>query len=336
MKVTFLIGNGFDLACGMKTSYADVYEEYIKKPSATPIIEQFKKDLIKEKTKDNWGNWSDFEMGMAKYARNFSNEKDFIACIDDFKRFLKQHLQKEQKQFEENWAKINEVVKDDTYNYAYHCVSDFYLGASKKIEREINQKKKQFTQNYFINFNYTKSLQIIFEQFFLNENFYHLHGSLETGDVTLGVDNEAQIKNGFTLTKRSKRVFIKPFFNNEEDPQKVQELKRVIKQSDYICAFGLSFGASDVTWKDAVVEWLRSDTNHHLFLYDYNCSKIEIDDVAMKRNEEVDQKLVILTEKNFCQEEDPIFDQIHIPIGKTLFDLKSYVKQLINNQKATA
>ena len=53
MNVTFLIGNGFDLACGMKTRYSDVYERYIKTPSATPIIEQFKDDLIKEKTKEN-------------------------------------------------------------------------------------------------------------------------------------------------------------------------------------------------------------------------------------------------------------------------------------------
>ena len=56
----------------------------------------------------------------------------------------------------------------------------------------------------------------------------------------------------------------------------------------------------------------------------------------MKRNEEVDQKSVILTEKNFCQEEDPIFDQIHIPIGKTLFDLKSFIYKLIEKHEKTA
>lgn len=100
MNVTFLIGNGFDLACGMKTRYSDVYEGYIQTPSVTPIIEKFKADLIKEKTKKNWGNWSDFEMGMAKFASNFSSEKDFISCIADFKKFLKQHLQKEQETFE--------------------------------------------------------------------------------------------------------------------------------------------------------------------------------------------------------------------------------------------
>ena len=315
MNVTFLIGNGFDLACG---------------------IEQFKADLIKEKTKENWGNWSDFEMGMAKYASNFSSEKDFISCIADFKKFLKQHLQKEQERFEETWDQINEIATDATYEYLYDFISGFYLGVSKKIEREINEKKKTFTQNYFINFNYTKALQIVLEHFSSSINLYHLHGALESGDVTLGVDNESQIKNVFTLTKRSKRVFIKPFFNNEEDPQKLREINAVIKQSDYICAFGLSFGDSDVTWKDAVVEWLRANANHHLFLYDYNCSKIEIDDVAMKRNEETDQKLVILTEKNFCQEEDPIFEQIHIPIGKTLFDLKSFINKLIENNKETA
>lgn len=336
MNVTFLIGNGFDLACGMKTSYSDIYEEYIKSPSSTPVVEQFKQDLISEKTKENWGNWSDFEMGMAKFASNFSSEKDFISCIADFKKFLKQHLQKEQERFEKIWKQLTEVAMSAAQNYIDKFVFEFYLGVSKKIEKEIRAKRKTIIQNRFINFNYTKTLEILFENVSWPNRLYHIHGTLEDGDVTLGVDNETQIKNGFTLTKRGRRMFIKPFFNDDEDPQKVQEINTIIKTSECICAFGLSFGDSDLTWKNAVIEWLRSDPTHHLFLYDYNCSKIEIDDVAMKRNEEIDQKLVILAEKNFCKEEDPIFDQIHIPIGKTLFDLLSFMKKLINEHKKTA
>ena len=30
MSVTFILGNGFDLSLGLKTRYADVYEEYVK------------------------------------------------------------------------------------------------------------------------------------------------------------------------------------------------------------------------------------------------------------------------------------------------------------------
>lgn len=28
MNITFLIGNGFDLNCGLKSKYSDVYDQY--------------------------------------------------------------------------------------------------------------------------------------------------------------------------------------------------------------------------------------------------------------------------------------------------------------------
>lgn len=43
--VTFIIGNGFDIGLGMKTRYSDVYDEYVKTPSATEVIRAFKEEL---------------------------------------------------------------------------------------------------------------------------------------------------------------------------------------------------------------------------------------------------------------------------------------------------
>ena len=63
LPVTFIIGNGFDIGLGMKTRYGDVYDEYVKTPSATEVIKAFKKDLSQRTPYDKW---SDFEMGMAE------------------------------------------------------------------------------------------------------------------------------------------------------------------------------------------------------------------------------------------------------------------------------
>ena len=42
MKIVYLIGNGFDLNLGLKTSYRDFYKKYIKQKSNSEIVENFK------------------------------------------------------------------------------------------------------------------------------------------------------------------------------------------------------------------------------------------------------------------------------------------------------
>ena len=75
MSTVFLIGNGFDLSCGMKTRYSDMYKEYCKiLPNDSSLIKKFKSDI----QKDVYNSWADFELGMAKYASELSNEDDFI------------------------------------------------------------------------------------------------------------------------------------------------------------------------------------------------------------------------------------------------------------------
>ena len=69
-KVTFIIGNGFDLNCGLKTRFTDMYPSYIATPSQYSIIADFKRD-IQDNESLHFQRWSDFEMGMARYAENW-------------------------------------------------------------------------------------------------------------------------------------------------------------------------------------------------------------------------------------------------------------------------
>ena len=331
MNVTFLIGNGFDLACGMKTRYSDVYEGYIKAPSATPIIEQFKADLIKEKTKENWGNWSDFEMGMAQYAEKFDNEQDFIDCVVDFRQFLKQHLLIQQERFNELWEHIHHVRYETLDNYINNCIFSYYRGISKGWIHELTKAPS------FISFNYTDILDNVLKTSYPDEvTIHHIHGTLSDGDMILGIDNEKQINTLFQLSSKGKRTFIKPILNEEYAWETVQEIRELISDSDYICAFGLSFGDSDLMWKNAVIEWLRKDETHELFLYDYECSQMPIDDIVIRLNKEEDMKAIKLVEKGFCGVNDPIFKQIRLPIGVKLFDIEPLVKSIIEKAKKSA
>ncbi len=333
MNITFLIGNGFDLSCGLRTSYADVYEKYVTTPSATAVIEGFKRDLELAKEECNWGTWADFELGMASYAQTFSNEKEFIECIVDFKKFLKSHLAHEEEIFNKRLLAATEKASNRLMSHIIHMFRNFSRGTSAKYQRIGTNTMNQDAAYQFVSFNYTK----VFDKIAAiagahSQSISHVHGSLVDGNITLGVDDASQIQKNFTLTKKGKRMFVKTFFNNEEDPEKVLHIKRTIALSNYIFAFGLSFGDSDLTWKNAVIQWLRDSVDHHLFLYDCECARLDLDDVALKRNAEEDRKVKILKEKGFCDENDSIFDQIHIPVGNILFNIDEIFLQIESQQ----
>lgn len=335
MKLTFLIGNGFDLSCGLKSSYADVYEEYIKVESRTEVIKKFKQDLIANKTKEKWGNWSDFEMGMAAYAKNFNSEKELIECVSDFKMFLEKHLLKEEIRFVTSYNKIIKEHKEALQRHIQESVYDYYKGLTRKLEKDIESiKNGAGTICSFVNFNYTSVLsRVLSDNIFAAKRIINIHGDLLNKDVILGVDNVEQVQVNFNLTKKGKRFFIKPYLNNEYDPSKIVIAKDTIEKSDCICLFGLSLGDSDLTWKNELIKWLTANKNHHLFIFDYECSKKDLADIILKLNEEEDYK----EEKmNFLglSEKQELSEQIHLPIGKKIFMLKEIIDKCINEQKA--
>ena len=94
MNTLFLIGNGFDLNCGMRTAYKDIYPSYIAEHSSSNVISKFKQDIS-----SNIETWSDFESAMARYAGNYDNENDFLECIYDFSAFATDYLTKQELKF---------------------------------------------------------------------------------------------------------------------------------------------------------------------------------------------------------------------------------------------
>lgn len=316
----------------MKTRYSDVYNGYITTPSATDNIAAFKTDLHNDKHR-NYKMWSDFEIGMGEYAKSFKTESDFIECIRDFKAYMVQHLLNEQNKLAKRWESDLRNLRsyarflDDSVR---NCTNSLTPNAKRRIDNVI---RKQPTNYSFISFNYTTILDFFVECY--NRDIYtpkqtysfadpiHLHGRLNE-DVILGVDNEEQISNNFELTVRGRRAFIKPRINQDYDQGRVEEARSIISSSDMICVYGMSFGASDLSWTSAIMEWLQHDSSHHL-IYNYfdpknypryhNDLLLEIED---SRKEEILRRAQL----NDSQIQ-AIFNQVHIPIGVNIFDART-------------
>lgn len=326
-KITFIIGNGFDLGLGMKTKYTHVYDGYIKSPSPTAVIKLFKEELAR-KAKNNYENWSDFEMGMAAYAQTLENEKELVECVRDFKLYMVEHLQNEnQKMIDllQNKANNYEVIQE-----MVRSLDKFYEGLTQNDISLLNLGSTKRVVKNFITFNYTTVFDTLLKEalrfYSINGNEpIHIHGMLGAG-IVMGVDNVRQLgKTKFKLSVSGKRAFIKTHFNEEYDANLLETVRRIISESSIICVYGFSMGDSDETWVKAISEWLLKDDRNQLIVYQYDtphcnpCNYDEIMDIEDERKEGLLNRLGI--------ENDSVLDQIHIPVGRDIFNLQHLISR---------
>lgn len=320
MKVTFLIGNGFDINCGLKCTFREICEDYIRKESASEIIKHFKDNMDR-----NIDTWADFEIAMNQYLSNFKTEEEALECIRDFKLFMKESLKREEALFlsrisERKAESIIESYKDEIRE----SLQQFYLG----INNNINAKYRGLialnnTEFSFISYNYTR----IFDRLLLTTGIIpsviHIHGELND-ETVVGIDSETQLNTNlqFLPSIDLRREFIKTLFNQEYDTNRVIYADSYITNCDVMCVFGMSLGDSDLSWRNKIIKWLKSDSNHHLFLYQYSCSNLNYFTVPHRMALEDKAKEAFFERLQLDDDvRNAIRERIHIPIGKNIFNI---------------
>ena len=333
-NITFMIGNGFDLNLGLKTSYSDMYKGYIESPSQNDSISLLKKLL--EDDAPLYETWGDFEMAMAKHATQYADEDSFVTALRDFRRHLTTHLRKENEAF----AKFQHNSQGYMPSYRQEfdrSLDSFYKGQTPNVVREIDSRTRVAgSRKYkFIVFNYTETFDSIarISRKFADITISHIHGKLGE-DILLGIDNLEQMsQTPFDCSEKTNRTFIKPKFNEEYDSERLNKTIAMIQNSDVICAFGVSFGESDKMWLDAVVDWLQESPTNHLVYYMYN-EKDYADVFPDEKMEEEDELKRVLLNR-LCKETSlvqRIFNQVHIPLGHKIFNFKELEIELSNQE----
>ena len=260
----FLIGNGFDLNCGMNTRFSDVYKEYVNSDSKSPIIEAFKREISSDMDR-----WSGFEMEMCEYAQSLNTEKEFVECVRDFSVYMREYLGREQRLF---FQKMNDDAKvKKIHDEMVDSFSDFYKGISHNVDSTMRTSSAGSRRNVqAISFNYTEVFDYAMEKAFDQYSYraprvIHIHGKLDD-DPTLGIDNENQWKAAYPLSRNGKRAFVKPFFNEEYDKMRVAEAVNIINSADTICTYGLALGESDLTWRNVLIGFREARQIIYLFI----------------------------------------------------------------------
>lgn len=268
MNVLYILGNGFDKAQGMHTSYPEFYQ-YLMKAECSPLLEQMKKD-IKEDTK----LWSDMEEALGVFTSKVQTEEDMDSLHDELSRHLQHYLQ----------------LEDDNYKYGdstkYRFRMDIqnpeqYLAEADRplfndyITHNINTSGGIYYNVISLNYTYTFE-KLLGDKNVLNEQKHsivqdvcHVHGQL--GDtIIIGVDNKSQIKN--TIYQYSDDIasfLIKVKANAAMKNIRHKKCEELIKAANLVVLFGVSFGDTDMRWWKLIGDELnkRQDIMVISFLY---------------------------------------------------------------------
>lgn len=279
MKVTFLVGNGFDMALGVDTSYRAFYNWYLEQESPNHYVQDLK-DNIQKYLEGEGENWSDFELGLANYTENFSTNEiqGFFKCYEDAHNNIINFLKTQVEDVD-----ISFVPSGDLINSAKTLInfySELPSGETQQIEKNI-ENTLEFS---FISFNYTnlfnEAIEALHDTAFqepllfrkdlrtkINQYIINVHGTSGFLPI-LGVSEEIQIANKDLLKIREfKEMMIKSQCVKAIGESWYDDAMNLINISDVICIFGMSLGDSDSVWWESIMTHIINNSDTHLIIY---------------------------------------------------------------------
>ena len=307
MEITFLVGNGFDLACGLKTRFTDAYEVYVKTDSINDNIQFFKDTLLV----DGFKNWADFEMALPKFGEELNDFDKFEECVLDFTEFLDDYLQQQQDSIniEDCKSKLGDVMTGYIYTIQNYC-----LYASKTALTSLNTCEDYSSICNFITFNYTNTLEKCLKAVArnirkgVNSNVYsytiptHIHSTLGNG-IILGLDDENLYKDIPCYDESILKALVDKLYINSNYSNITNQALSTLTSSTIVVILGWSMGQSDSFWVNNLKKLFADKPSLQIVYVPYYDEPI---------NRKLPSRAIIL-EKN---QKDFMLDKLDVPKDK--------------------
>lgn len=266
MNVLYILGNGFDLAMGLKTSYPDFYK-YLETFTGSELLERMKDEIKADKK-----NWSDMEEAFGKYTLNLKSQNELGGLYKDLNLCLQDYLMLEQKQFNPTYE------QKKSFNNEFSSPVDSFIEGT-----DIQKFNSMFLKNWdrhfnVVSFNYTDTLEKLLDY---DENkewkamlksgtmgsIVHVHGVL--GDsIIFGVDNTRQIANKSFKRKRDVTdLLIKKNSIEVLKSQDYENFEKLITEANLIILYGVSLGLTDKSWWEKIKDELSNREDLRLVVH---------------------------------------------------------------------
>jgi hypothetical protein len=193
-KNIVIVGNGFDMSLGIKSSYHNFIEYITIRKRFAKDYELYNYNRLFIRKYENFNlNWSDFEKLYEDTVRTINNRSqkseepqdifDIVAVNDSIKRLEEDFNEYLSDEYQKWFGRKTTPIVDDLNRFT-EKVNPFF----EKMIKDEN--------TYFINFNYTNTIEDICESIFSSESsfevkeakkrVFHIHGSLEEGNILFG------------------------------------------------------------------------------------------------------------------------------------------------------
>ncbi len=300
----FIVGNGFDLALRLPTSYYDFAHAenfWPKTETDVDVRKQWEYKRYKSlesylEEKKDLENWFDLEQELYNYARkkdknggptiNVTNEhpSDVIKNMEYFKLLQ---------------ARLFEYIRSVQNNFG-----DFHYDVAREVLKAI-------INNGFFNsiysFNYTELPPIPGHD---NIECIHLHGSIKEHSIILGV-NERPLRDGYEeIMKISSDIY------------QSHGLRNALANANEVVIFGVSFGEIDFDYFDSFFkriinsDTINEDDKQHITIFTKNnksrlgiLKQLERMGISIQRLHEQSKFEFICTEGSDLQDKMTIFKE---------------------------
>ncbi len=260
MKITYILGNGFDIQIGLATKYKEFYRYYTKQPSDNHHVEQIKSNISsyqndKKKESDGNINWGDLEIALGEYTAVIESATDFEVILDDITNHLKDYLESEISKLSVSPKQLKKFWSDFTAPNKY-----FSNATTINNFPTIDKTSIETIDVKVVSFNYTNTVEELMKgtmkhmddfgegvNIINNHPILHIHSTVD--DIILGLNDKYQIKNK-ALQEDDDFVnsIVKPVINNEIRNKEIDEIIHQIQQTNLFVIFGASLGPTDSYW----------------------------------------------------------------------------------------
>lgn len=278
MKIVFLIGNGFDINLGMKTSYADFYDDYIKTYTNPPeSVKRLMESIAKYK---DTNLWADLEKGLGEYTEHIQDVNELREVYFHLNEALMSYLSFQDLDNKYLMANAAAKLKGDLMNPQ----KGFRPRLRQEIVNFMNPGSSNQDDVHIITFNYTNTIEQILEagkwslpvdlgskntsgSKRILQSIHHIHGALSDSEVIMGVNDSSQIKNEqLAKDPSAQSMLIKPETTINRGDLLDDTCEKLMRQADMFCLFGLSLGETDNKWWKLLAERFIS-ANVHIIYY---------------------------------------------------------------------
>lgn len=214
-NVLLIIGNGFDVSLGLKTSYNDFLRSDEFKVIKNNLLSSY---LLQ---KQYLQNWVDIEMELANY------------CLELYKIKFNSQTRNPLKELKRDYKELCEQLKKYLRKQEQSLTSVGREDYSILLLQDLSQRQSQPLD--VITFNYTNVLDRIsdFSRIGIKANVYHVHGSLKT-DIVFGVDDKSDLHKDEVYLYKAYSPY-----------KQIRPIKRLLDSYANIIFFGYSLGDTD-------------------------------------------------------------------------------------------